>query len=50
MTEHYTCNHCDAEFKIKHDLDSSYYEVTFCPFCGADIEEEDWGDDKSEDE
>lgn len=48
MTEHYTCNSCDAEFKLKHNLDRTYYEVNYCPFCGAEIEEEDWDDDRTD--
>lgn len=45
MNNHYHCDHCDAEFKIRHSLNESYYEVMFCPFCGGDITEE-----KEEDE
>lgn len=41
MLKLYTCNECDAEFKIKHELDDDYYEVNFCPFCGKEIWEED---------
>ena len=40
MQRQYQCDNCDAEFKIKHSLDEGYYEVNFCPFCGASIEEE----------
>ena len=36
----YHCDHCDAEFKIKHTLDEAYYEVNFCPFCGGEIVED----------
>ena len=44
---HYKCGSCDADFKIKHSLDPSYYEVNFCPFCGGEIdnEEEEESDD-----
>lgn len=44
---HYHCSNCDADFKLKHTLDSSYYEVNFCPFCGGEIdnEEEEESDD-----
>ena len=38
MKLHYHCNNCDAEFKIRHEMDDTYYEVNFCPFCGSDIE------------
>jgi PHP family Zn ribbon phosphoesterase len=43
----FTCDHCDADFKIKHSLDESYYEVMFCPFCGGEINE---GDEDEVDE
>lgn len=43
----YTCGECDALFRIKHDLEESYYAVMFCPFCaaGLDDEEEEEDDD-----
>lgn len=47
MQKQYQCGNCDAEFKIKHTLDDNYYEVNFCPFCGAEIEEEE--DDETDD-
>ena len=37
---HYNCDSCDADFKIKHSLDNSFYEVNFCPFCGGEIDNE----------
>lgn len=48
MQKHITCENCDAEFKIKHSMDDTYYEVNFCPFCGAEIDEEE--DDEDFDE
>lgn len=48
MQKHITCENCDAEFKIKHSMDDTYYEVNFCPFCGAEIDEEE--DDEDYDE
>jgi DNA-directed RNA polymerase subunit RPC12/RpoP len=36
----YFCTSCDAEFMLKHDMDEDYYEVTACPFCGAEVETE----------
>lgn len=45
QSKSYTCSECDAIFKIRHDLDRSYYEVMFCPFCSAALEE-----DEEEDE
>ncbi len=44
MQRQYQCDHCDAEFKLKHSLDERYYEVNFCPFCGGDIAEEEEDD------
>lgn len=49
MYKQYSCNECDAEFKVKHSLDETYYEVNFCPFCGKEIWEED-EDEVDEDE
>lgn len=49
MQKQYTCNECDAEFKVKHQLNDTYYEVNFCPFCGKEIWEED-EDEIEEDE
>jgi DNA-directed RNA polymerase subunit RPC12/RpoP len=36
----YFCASCEAEFKIKHDMDEDYYEVQTCCFCGAEVETE----------
>lgn len=41
MQKSYQCDNCDAEFKLKHNLDEHYYEVNFCPFCGGEIAEDD---------
>lgn len=40
-TSKHTCSTCNAEFSIKHGMDQSYYDVYFCPFCGAGIDDED---------
>ena len=42
------CVECDAVFTISHHLDETYYEVTNCPFCGAEIEHDDQDDDDEE--
>jgi hypothetical protein len=45
----FECLECDAVFKIKHDMDESYYQVTYCAFCGTEIDEEqqdDFGEDE----
>lgn len=36
------CLSCEAEFKLKHDMDELHYMVKFCPFCGEDIEDENY--------
>lgn len=46
MIQSFECTECEAEFAIKHKLDSSYYEVNYCPFCGAQIDEEFFEDDR----
>jgi uncharacterized paraquat-inducible protein A len=38
--QHHECVECDAVFKISYDLDDQYYEVTHCPFCGAEMDED----------
>lgn len=38
--KHYECVECDAVFKIKHELDTDYYRVMHCPFCGAEMDED----------
>jgi uncharacterized paraquat-inducible protein A len=38
--KHHECVECDAVFKISHDLDSHHYKVSFCPFCGSDIDQD----------
>lgn len=38
--ESYQCSQCDADFKIKHTQNKEYFIVSFCPFCGGDIEPE----------
>ena len=38
--QHHECVECDAVFKINFDLDDDYYKVGFCPFCGAEMGED----------
>jgi len=38
--QHFECIECDAVFKINYDLDKHYYNVTFCPFCGSEMDED----------
>jgi len=46
------CDVCEAEFYIKHNMDENYYNVIHCPFCGADLYDEElkdeieWSDDE----
>jgi len=47
--QHFECVECDAVFKIKFDLDENYYVVTHCPFCGAEIDEDQHEDFDNED-
>ena len=44
------CVSCEAEFKIKHTMDEAYYEISLCPFCGEELEDDyeddiEWEDD-----
>ncbi len=39
------CEECEAEYKVRHDMSDSHYGVTFCSFCGAELEIETTLDD-----
>ncbi len=34
------CSNCKSECDIEHVMDSHHYEITHCPFCGADIDQD----------
>ena len=34
------CESCDAEFRIKHDMDKRLYTIEYCPFCGDALNED----------
>ena len=34
------CEVCEAEYKIKHDMNERYYIIEYCTFCGAELLEE----------
>ena len=36
----FVCESCEAEFRLKHTMDDSYYKVVYCPFCGAHLHDE----------
>ena len=43
------CQECNATFTLKHHLNTSRYDVSYCPFCGGESveleeyeEDEDW--------
>ena len=46
------CISCDAVYRVKYDMADSHYRITYCTFCGSDLEleeeleQEDW--DKEE--
>ena len=31
------CESCDVEYTIQHDMEEKYYKITYCPFCGESI-------------
>ena len=45
------CESCEAEYKIKHDLNEMYYTMQYCTFCGDKLsneledEIEEWDED-----
>ena len=34
----FVCESCDAEFRLKHAMDTRLYRVVHCPFCGDDLD------------
>jgi DNA-directed RNA polymerase subunit RPC12/RpoP len=40
LDEEYECSSCNAVFSVDHDMDGRYYRVSHCPFCGEEIEQE----------
>jgi len=44
MKNHYICETCEADFEVKHEMDESFFEVHFCPFCGAQVNKEEEDD------
>ena len=47
--KHYECVECEGVFNLKHDMQSDYYDIKFCAFCGADLDS-DQEDDIEEDD
>tara|TARA_B100002019_G_C21233367_1_gene581362 strand:- start:824 stop:979 length:156 start_codon:yes stop_codon:yes gene_type:complete len=37
----YKCSTCNAFFSIDHEMDTEFFDVYFCPFCGGEIDDED---------
>ena len=44
------CESCEAEFRIKHSMDSKYYKITYCPVCKENVEDPDFVDEVEWDE
>ena len=48
------CESCEAEYKIKYDLNEMYYTMQYCTFCGAKLSDEledeieEWDEDEDE--
>ena len=38
--KHFECVNCEAVFRIGHDLDTNYYQIQHCPFCGDSLDED----------
>tara|TARA_Y100000361_G_C11146572_1_gene338381 strand:+ start:116 stop:271 length:156 start_codon:yes stop_codon:yes gene_type:complete len=36
----FVCESCEAEFRLKHTMDDSFYKVSYCPFCGEHLHDE----------
>lgn len=44
MPEHHSCFDCDQEFSVQSVYESES-EVSFCPYCGCELEYEEDEDD-----
>jgi|TARA_R110000782_G_C14816711_1_gene413315 hypothetical protein len=40
MKKNILCEECEATYEIKHDLDSNYFIIEYCPFCGTQQDNE----------
>ena len=46
MTENQTkifkcyCQECKSECEVEHEMDAHHYPVCHCPFCGAEVDED----------
>lgn len=43
------CVECQAVFKVRYDLDPTYYKVCHCPFCGTELSDESYECDQDTD-
>lgn len=40
----YSCSSCDSTFTISYEEEDVEGEIEFCPFCGAEIDDDDEDD------
>jgi len=50
MNQNFLCSECEIEFRVRFDADEKYYTVTYCPFCGSKLAEEEYYDIEDVDE
>ena len=34
------CEVCEAEYRIKHNMNEQYYIIGYCTFCGTELSKE----------
>lgn len=45
----YDCPECGAGFRVLHDMEPTFFQIRNCPFCGEDLDVDDFLDiDKDE--
>ena len=42
MRKKMVCEECEASYEIKHDMDTDYFVIEHCPFCGAHQESDEY--------
>lgn len=34
----YDCAECGSSFRVLHEMDSTFYSIRHCPFCGDELD------------
>ena len=48
MSKEQFCYECDSEFTVEQPEKNPYQSISFCPFCGSEMEDKEEIDDDAE--